>query len=275
MTPRQITEDAVGEQAHGGLEPMLRFRNVSLTFGGTEQQVLCDITLDVADREFVCIVGPSGSGKTTLLRVAHGLLPDHDGEVLIAGRRVECPTRECGFVFQSDALLPWRTVLDNVGYPLQLAGRSRTDARLVAHEQLKLVGLADHAKKYPAELSGGMRQRVNLARALAIDPNVLFMDEPFAALDAQTREVMQAELLRIWQERRKTVLFVTHQLDEAVFLADRVVVLGADPGYVKRDIAIDLPRPRGLECKRSAEFNDYVEQLWALIQSDVYSHQDD
>jgi NitT/TauT family transport system ATP-binding protein len=258
---------------HAQPAPMLQLRDVSLTFERVGQQVLRDITLDIHEHEFVVIVGPSGSGKTTLLRVAHGLLRGYDGEVLMGGKRVVKPTRERGFVFQSDALLPWRRVVDNVGYPLQLAGTPRSRARQIAREQLELVGLAGHEQKFPFELSGGMRQRVNLARALAVDPQVLFMDEPFASLDAQTREVMQAELLRIWQERRKTVLFVTHQLDEAVFLADRVIVLGANPGYVKADVGIDLGRPRDLECKRSAEFNNYVEQLWELIQSDVYSQQ--
>jgi ABC-type nitrate/sulfonate/bicarbonate transport system, ATPase component len=172
-------------------------------------------------------------------------------------------------VFQSDCLLPWRRIVDNVGFPLELAGTKRDEAREKARAMLDLIGLGGTVDKYPSQLSGGMRQRVNLARALTVDPEVLLMDEPFAALDAQTREILQTELLTIWARDRKTVVFVTHQLDEAVYLADRVVVLQPHPGRVRAIVPIDLPRPRSLDIKRTAEFAEIVEKLWELIKSDV------
>jgi NitT/TauT family transport system ATP-binding protein len=163
-------------------------------------------------------------------------------------------------------------VLDNVAYPLELRGVGRAERRAAAHELLELTGLAPAAEKFPRQISGGMRQRANLARALVADPEILLMDEPFAALDAQTREVLQAELLSIWGRRQKTVVFVTHQLDEAVYLADRVVVLSADPGRVKQIVPIDLPRPRTLDAKYSPEFSEHVNVLWQLIKADVVRH---
>lgn len=251
--------------------PILQFLNVSIEFPMTGEQVLRDVSLDIHEHEFVSIVGPSGSGKTTLLRLAHGLLRPTGGTVTMSSRQVTKPSHERAFVFQSDSLLPWRSVLDNVAYPREIGGMKRGRARELAMEYVELVGLAAYTESFPAQLSGGMRQRVNLARALSADPDVLLMDEPFAALDAQTREVMQDELLRIWQEKSKTVLFVTHQLDEAVFLADRVIVLGAHPGFIKKEITIDIERPRALESKRSVKFNEYVEEIWELIKTDVFA----
>jgi NitT/TauT family transport system ATP-binding protein len=261
--------------ASAGATPILEFRSVSLVFPATGEEVLRDVNLDIHENEFVAIVGPSGSGKTTLLRLAHGLLRPSSGEIAMSGTRITKPTRDRAFVFQSDSLLPWRSVIDNVVYPLEIAGVKRSDARETADRYIELVGLKRYAKSFPAQLSGGMRQRVNLARAFAADPEILLMDEPFAALDAQTREVMQDELLRVWAQRRKTVLFVTHQLDEAVFLADRVIVLGAHPGFVKKDIAITIERPRELDSKRSPEFNAYIEEIWNLIKTDVLSTESD
>jgi NitT/TauT family transport system ATP-binding protein len=172
-------------------------------------------------------------------------------------------------VFQSDCLLPWATVLDNVAYGLRLAGTPTQEARDAAAARLAAVGLADVGAAYPRQLSGGMRQRVNIARALAVDPRVLLLDEPFAALDAQTREIMSAELLRIWNADRKTVLFITHQIDEAVYLADRVVVLSARPGTVREVVEVDLPRPRDLSIKRTPEFGRIVDRIWGLIEHEV------
>ena len=264
-----MDQTATPSAAPGAQRPLLSLRDVAVSFPGSAHPVLIDINLDVMEGEFITFVGPSGCGKTTLLRAIHGLLPTASGEITVGGERVKGPSRNRGFVFQSDCLLPWRTVIDNVGYPLELHGTSRRRAREAAQELLAMTGLADCATKYPSQLSGGMRQRVNLARALVIDPEVLLMDEPFAALDAQTREVMQAELQSIWERRKKTVIFVTHQLDEAVYLADRVVVLSANPGQIKAVLPITLPRPRTLDLKHTPEFNAKVDEIWQLIKSQV------
>lgn len=234
-----------------------------------ELEVLHDINLSVDEGEFVSFVGASGCGKTTLLRVIHGLIPATSGKVVVSGAEVAGPSTDRGFVLQQDSLLPWSTVLNNVMFGLEVQGKGGKGARAQAMELLNLVGLEGFEEHYPLEISGGMRQRVNLARALAVDPEVLLMDEPFAALDAQTREVMQGELLRIWGRQRKTVLFVTHQIDEAIYLSDRVIVFSARPGRVKRDIAIDLPRPRPLSIKRSPEFLEIVDTIWGLIEEEV------
>ncbi len=265
---RKAQETMVGDES-----AILALRDVEAYFPGQGKPALSGITIDIFDGEFVTVVGPSGCGKTTLLRVVHGLIPTSRGEVTVAGSVVRGPSRDRGFVFQSDCLLPWRTVIDNIGYPLELHGTPRRQAREEARRLLKMTGLAESASKFPGQLSGGMRQRVNLARALAIDPRILLMDEPFAALDAQTREIMQAELQSIWQQRKKTVLFVTHQLDEAVYLADRVVVLAPNPGQVKEIVPIDLPRPRTLDLKHTDQFNEKVEVLWNLIKTDLLQQQ--
>ena len=185
------------------------------------------------------------------------------------GRPVTGPSRERAFVFQQDSLLPWLTVEKNVTFGHEVQGLPAGERTALAQELISLVGLTGFERHYPLELSGGMRQRVNLARALAVDPEILLMDEPFAALDAQTREIMQAELTRIWSRRQKTVLFVTHQIDEAVFLSDRVVVLSGRPGRIARDIHIELPRPRSLALKRTPEFAAYTERIWSLIEHEV------
>jgi NitT/TauT family transport system ATP-binding protein len=236
-------------------------------FGDLE--VLRAIDVAVAHGEFVSLVGPSGCGKTTFLRIVAGLEPASAGEVRLDGRVVSTPGADRGFVFQTDNLLPWRTVLANALLGPEIAGRAGPDARRRTLDLLKLVGLAGFEAYYPRQLSGGMRQRVNLARALAVDPEILLMDEPFSALDAQTREIMQTELLRIWNEGRKTVLFVTHQIDEAVFLSDRVLVFGRRPGRVREVVQVELPRPRELAMKRTAEFVGYVDRIWRLIEDDV------
>jgi NitT/TauT family transport system ATP-binding protein len=185
---------------------------------------------------------------------------------MINGNAVSSPGPDRGFVFQQDSLLPWRNVLDNVVFGLEVLKKPRDESLATARELIRLVGLAGHEKSFPHQLSGGMRQRVNLARALAVDPDVLLMDEPFAALDAQTREVMQRELQNIWERKRKTVIFITHQIDEAVYLADRVLVLGGQPGSLRDDIRIPLERPRGLDIKRRPDFTALVERIWRLIQ---------
>jgi NitT/TauT family transport system ATP-binding protein len=245
----------------------LSVRNLNKHF--EELEVLRNINVDVADGEFVSIVGPSGCGKTTFLRIVDGLEPYDTGAVLIDGRAVTKPGPDRAFVFQSDALQPWRTVWNNAAIGLEIQHRLNEPERERLRGLLELVGLKGFEKFYPRQLSGGMRQRVNLARALAVHPEVLLMDEPFAALDAQTREIMQTELLRIWSQARSTVLFITHQIDEAVYLSDRVLVFGRRPGIVQEEITIELERPRPTSVKRTPKFTDYVGHIWSLIEAAV------
>lgn len=233
-------------------------------------EVLQNINFTVDAGQFVTIVGPSGCGKTTLLRIINGLDIADSGTVQIGGQRVAGPMQECAFVFQADSLMPWRTVFGNAKIGLELRGVKKAETSSRLGQMLQLVGLQGYEKFYPRQLSGGMKQRVNLARALAVDPDVLLMDEPFAALDAQTREIMQKELLRIWSAGdQKTVVFITHQLDEAVYLADRVLVMGRNPGRIVEDIVIPFPRPRDLSMKRTEQFGRYVDRIWQMIEGAV------
>jgi NitT/TauT family transport system ATP-binding protein len=236
---------------------------------GRRLTALQNVNLDVADGEFVSIVGPSGCGKTTFLNAIDGLLPLKSGVIRIDGQPVKAPGRDRAMVFQSPSLLPWRSVRDNVMYGLELQGRKRDPkARQTVQDLIAMVGLNGFEHSFPSELSGGMQQRVNLARALAVDPAVLLLDEPFAALDAQTREFMQFELLRIWQETRKTAVFITHQIDEAIYLSDRVIVFSARPGTVCRSVDVKLPRPRALKIKRDPSFLEYADEIWAVIEQE-------
>lgn len=228
------------------------------------------IDLDVHQGEFVAIVGPSGCGKTTLLNAIDGLQPITSGELTLNGIPIAKPGPDRAMVFQQASLLPWRTVLSNVTYGLELRRQvPRQRARKHARELLALVGLKGFEDHYPIELSGGMQQRVNLARALAVDPELLLLDEPFASLDAQTRELMQEELLSVWSTTGKTALFITHDIKEAIYLADRVVVFTARPGRIKESVAIELPRPRKLYIKRSADFLAYEDRIWAGLEEEV------
>jgi len=248
-------------------EAALVVRNLSLIFpdGETGLDVLADISFSVWSEEFVCIIGPSGSGKSTLLRVLAGLLMPTNGEVLFDGEKLSGPRREIGFVFQKANLMPWRTVLENITLPLELQHIPVDAARAQAQELVDLVGLQGFEDSLPHDLSGGMEQRVAIARALVHDPRVLLLDEPFGALDALTRERMGAELMRIWQAHRKTVVMVTHAIPEAVFLADRVVVLSPRPGRVRLDLSIDLPRPRLEDIRYTPAFGEYAQRLRAAI----------
>jgi len=237
----------------------------------TENRLLAvdDVTLHVMDGEFVSIVGPSGCGKTTFLSVVDGLIPASAGRILIDGKLVTGPGRDRAVVFQDASLLPWRTVLGNVLYGLECQGINSRQARERARHFVDMVGLQGFEHHYPHELSGGMQQRVNLARALVVDPEILLMDEPFAALDAQTREVMQEELLDIWRRAKKTVLFVTHQIGEAIYLSDRVIVFTARPGRVKDTVPVEIERPRKLAVKRDPRFLKLEDQVWELIETEV------
>ena len=227
------------------------------------------IDLEVQEGEFVSIVGPSGCGKTTFLKIVDGLIPPTGGELRLDGRRITEPSRDRALVFQDASLFPWYTVVRNVAYGLECQGVSAKEAQRRAEPFIRMVGLSGFEHHYPYELSGGMQQRVNLARALSVDPELLLMDEPFASLDAQTREVMQAELLDIWSQSRKTVLFITHQINEAIYLSDRVVVMGARPGRIIADLPVELPRPRTLEVKHEPRFVALEQQIWGLIVTQV------
>jgi NitT/TauT family transport system ATP-binding protein len=224
---------------------------------------LDDVTFAVGESEFVAVVGPSGCGKSTLLKILAGLLPASDGQALLRGTPIAGPRRDIGVVFQSPVLFPWRSVLDNVLLPVDVQRLDRGRHERVALDLITLVGLGGFEHRYPWELSGGMQQRVAITRALVHDPAMLLMDEPFGALDAMTRELMNLELQRIWIEKRKTVLFITHSIPEAVFLADRVLVMTARPGRLLDDVRVDLGRPRGLEVMNTPEFGRYVKDLRA------------
>ena len=226
------------------------------------------VDLEVGDGELVAIVGPSGCGKTTFLNAVDGLLPISSGTLTLNGAAIRGPGRDRAMVFQQPSLLPWRTVLGNVSYGLELAGVRGKAARSRAREQIAVVGLESFEDAFPLELSGGMQQRVNLARALATDPDMLLLDEPFAALDAQTREHMQQELLRIWAGTAKTALFITHDIKEAIYLADRVVVFTRRPGRVKLCVEVRLERPRDLRVKRSPRFVEYEDLVWDAIEEE-------
>jgi NitT/TauT family transport system ATP-binding protein len=232
----------------------------------TRLAALDGVDLQVMDGEFVSIVGPSGCGKTTFLSVVDGLITATAGHILVDGRAVTKPGPDRAVVFQDASLLPWRTVLNNVLYGLECLGVGRREARERAAGFINMVGLSGFEHHYPYELSGGMQQRVNLARALVVDPVILLMDEPFASLDAQTREAMQEELLQIWVKAKKTVLFVTHQIDEAIYLSDRVVVFSGRPGKVKEIIPVAIERPRRLAVKREPRFHAIEDRIWSLIE---------
>ncbi len=248
----------------------LACRAVSHRYRGRSEPVLKDVSIETRGGEFVAIVGASGSGKTTLLRILAGLVTPTTGSVLANDLDVTGRTGvERAMVFQADRLYPWRTVLRNVTFGLELKGVSSAEAARRARDVLALVGLPRHGALYPYQLSGGMRQRVNVARALVMDPDFLLMDEPFSALDAQTREMMQVELLGVWDAAAKGVVFVTHMIEEAVYLADRVLVLGARPGRVRREVHVPLPRPRTLDAKHHPDFQELCVLIWKEIEEEV------
>jgi NitT/TauT family transport system ATP-binding protein len=251
----------------------LEAQNITMEFyqprTGRRLTALKDVNLKLEEGEFLSIVGPSGCGKTTFLNIVDGLLQPTSGRILLDGKPVNKPGNDRGMVFQSGALMPWRTVEKNIIYGLECRKWDRRKALEVAKRIIEMVGLVGFEHHYPHELSGGMRQRVNLGRALAIDPEILLMDEPFAALDAQTREIMQAELLAIRAKAKKTMLFITHQINEAIFLSDRIAVFSARPGCVKEILDINLPRPRHLNIKTETQFLDYERRIWNIIESEV------
>jgi NitT/TauT family transport system ATP-binding protein len=255
------------------MHPKLEAQDIRLDYfqprTGRRLTALDGVNLTVNAGEFVSVVGPSGCGKTTFLFIIDGLIAATAGRILVDGHVTTKPGRDRAVVFQDASLLPWRTVLANVGYGLECLATGRSEARERSAHFIGMVGLSGFENHYPHELSGGMQQRVNLARALVVDPQILLMDEPFASLDAQTRELMQAELLQIWLQARKTVLFVTHQIDEAIYLSDRVVVFSGRPGTVKEIIPVEIERPRPLGVKRDVRFHAIEDRIWSLIEEDV------
>lgn len=248
-------------------EPIIEVRKLSAIFpdGNGGLKALDRVSFDVYPQEFVCFLGPSGGGKSTLLRILAGLLPASEGEVYYKGRLVNAPQSDIGFVFQNANLMPWRTVLENIMLPLELGGKKDVEARLAAQEMVELVGLHGFEDVLPRDLSGGMAQRVAIARALVHDPQVLLLDEPFGALDALTRERMGIELMRIWLARKKTVVMVTHSISEALFLADRVLVLSARPGQLRLDMRVELPRPRDEAVRYTPEFGELSRKIKTTI----------
>jgi NitT/TauT family transport system ATP-binding protein len=229
--------------------------------GGRPIQALAPVTLDVREGEFLAIVGPSGCGKSTLLKILAGLIPHSAGHLAFRGVAISGPQRDMGIVFQSSVLFPWRTVLDNVLLPVDVLRLPRDTFVRRAHELLDIVGLSDYATRYPNELSGGMQQRVSIARALVHDPAIVLMDEPFGALDAMTRETMNLEIRRIWKESRKTILFVTHSIPEAVFLGERVVIMTPRPGRIAEIVTPNLPAERDLDAMSSAAFGEHTRHI--------------
>lgn len=247
--------------------PILAARQVRMTFVSAESRLeaLEEATFQVLPNEFICLIGPSGCGKSTLLRILGGLVKPTGGQVLLDGEPLDGPQQRIGFVFQHHNLMPWRTALANVRLPLEIQRVPRDEAEGRARAMLELVGLGEFAEALPRDLSGGMRQRVALARELVYDPDVLLLDEPFGALDALTREQLNWELLRIWQARRTTVIMVTHSIQEAVFLSDRVLVMSPRPGRIESQVAIDLPRPRSTDDLYAPRFLDLSRRLRAAL----------
>jgi NitT/TauT family transport system ATP-binding protein len=249
---------------------MIQIENVSKIYRTQENEfvpAVAEVSLEVKEKEFVTLVGPSGCGKSTILKLVSGLIPVTGGTIRVREQLVQEPFPDVGFVFQQPVLLPWRTVLGNILFSIEMLGKKEKEFGNRAGDLIKLAGLEGFENKYPRELSGGMQQRVAICRALIHDPSLLLMDEPFGALDAMTREEMSFELLRIWEERRKTILFVTHSIPEAILLADRVVVMTPRPGKIERIFEIDLPRPRVYEM----EFNERFKALNSEIRSLIFS----
>ncbi|QXZ08589.1 ABC transporter ATP-binding protein [Comamonas sp. Y33R10-2] len=254
----------------------IQARNVGMDFAiaderGRKQQIsaLQDFNLDIRNGEFFTILGPSGCGKSTFLNVLAGLARKTSGSIHIDGQEASGINREQGVVFQGYALFPWRTVLENIEVGLEIRKVAKRERRETAEHFVNLVGLDGFGHRYPHELSGGMRQRVAIARSLAYSPSLLLMDEPFAALDAQTREILQSELLRIWEQQKTTIVFITHSLDEAIFLSDRIAVMTHRPGRIKATLDIPLARPRPAEVRHSAAFVQLREKTWEVLRDEV------
>ncbi|GII90507.1 ABC transporter ATP-binding protein [Sinosporangium siamense] len=264
MSTQKIEIDTVGKSYETG--PRKKRKVV---------HALKDVSLTIAPGGFVSLLGPSGCGKTTLLKCIDGLIPITEGEIRVGGKAIADPGRDRAFVFQDFRLLPWRTVLGNVCFPLETTISSKAEREAIAKKYIDMVGLTAFERHHPHELSGGMQQRVGIARALAVDPDILLMDEPFGALDAQTRELMQVELLRIWELTGKTVVFVTHSVDEAIFLSQRIAVFSSRPGTISAEFDVPFAYPRtDLGIRRDPRFTDLRQEIWRLLKGDQNSFSD-
>jgi len=268
VTPPDAANDGNTSTGHGNAK--ISARGVERYFGDGADRVhaVGPLDIDIADGEFVCIVGPSGCGKSTFARMIAGLINPSRGEINIAAR-TEHPT---AMVFQDYSIYPWKRVIDNVRFGLDVAGVNKKEGNERARKYLAKLGLADREKSYPDTLSGGMKQRVAIARALAVEPEIMLMDEPFAALDAQMRHILQDELLALWQSDRRTVVFITHSLDEAILLGDRVLVMSARPGRFVASKQVPFPRPRSADIRGSREFAELQAELWDLLRNEVAAH---
>ena len=267
---RPDTDEA---SARNSIPTLLQAKNLSVRYPGrrpSEQDVLAleDIDLEVHEGEFVSVVGPSGCGKSTLLSTLGGLLPGFEGEIRVRDHEVDGPHPDVGVVFQEDATFPWRSTLGNVEFGLEMRGVSKEERRRKAEEVLKMVGLESFKDRYPEQLSGGMKQRVAIARTLVMEPAILLMDEPFGALDEQTRIILGEELLRIQETLDQTILFITHNIQEAILLSDRVVVLSARPGKIKAVVPVDFPRPRDSTLLASDHFTELVGEVWSVLREE-------
>ena len=271
-----VTESTAITDRGAGAVPAVSLDGIACTFiarddPGQRYTAVKDVSLTVAPGEFVAVVGPTGCGKSTLLNVAAGLLQPSLGDVRVFGEPLAGVNRRAGYMFQSDALMPWRSALHNVTAGLEFAGTDKDESRRQANEWLKRVGLGGFGDRYPHQLSGGMRKRVALAQTLIMDPDIILMDEPFSALDIQTRQLMENEVLELWAAKRKAVLFITHDLDEAIAMSDRVVVLSAGPGsHPIGNFPVELPRPRDVaEIRMTPEFVRLHEQIWSVLREEV------
>jgi NitT/TauT family transport system ATP-binding protein len=251
---------------------ILEISNVSKTYdvdGANPVQALDGVDLHVEEGEFVSVIGPSGCGKSTLFNIIGGLIDEYEGSVLIDGRSVDGAHKDVGVVFQEESTFPWRTTLENVAFPLEIEGAAKSEREAKARQFIRLVGLDGFENHYPAQLSGGMKQRTAVARTLAYEPRIMLLDEPFGALDEQTRMLLGDKMLEIWSELNQTMLLITHNITEAVQLSDRVVVMSFRPGRIKEIISVDLPRPRTSEVISTPEFGTYVGKLWTLLREEA------
>lgn len=266
----KVSTDSSGVARSTSSADKIRIVGLSKLFrtGRTSVTALAEVNLTISEGQFLCVVGPSGCGKTTMLRIMGGLETPTTGQVDVSQKDKSKPINS--MIFQEHAIFPWMTVRDNVAYGLRMRGISRHDARDRAEDFVRKVGLAKFSRAYPHQLSGGMKQRVSIARAFCNDPEILLMDEPFASLDEQTKILLQEELLRIWEETRTTVIYVTHSIDEAITMGDRIVVFTAHPGHVKAEVKVDFPRPRKVyELKGTAAFGEMVFHVWDLLRDEV------
>lgn len=249
------------------MTPKIEIRNLRKVYNGRSGEVVAlnNLNLNIEENEFICVVGPSGCGKTTVLNIIAGLEDKTDGSVQVNGKEVEGPGLGRGVVFQQYALFPWKTVIQNVEFGLVLQKTSKTERRKIAERYLELVGLSKFANAYPKELSGGMKQRVAIARAYAVKPDVLLLDEPFGALDAQTRAQLQENLLHTWETEKKTCFFITHDVEEAVILAQRIIIMGANPGGIREIVEVDIPYPRNQATKLTDRFNEIKNEIWSKV----------